>query len=121
MEGLKDRNPFKVPKGYFEGLPGRVMCSLPGSVAEERRSIPLLERMKPWMYMAAAFLGIVAMYGLFGNVGKSDGQSAGVNEARPSVYTVTAPAGDEDSEFFEYISAMYADNCIDYYMDDIAY
>jgi len=59
-EELKQRvgtdNPFKTPEGYFDHLSDRVMKQLP---EKETRIIAISpwQRIKPWAYMAAMFVG----------------------------------------------------------------
>lgn len=55
-------NPFRVPEGYFDSFPARIMESLPESEAVEiplRRSFA--ERFRPVMYAAACLL--LAVFG----------------------------------------------------------
>jgi hypothetical protein len=65
LEEIGNTNPFKVPEGYFEGLTGRIMSGLPEKVSEESRKVSLWERVQPWIYMAAMFIGIALMVNLF--------------------------------------------------------
>ena len=53
--------PFKVPEGYFEHFHEQLMESLPESApaSAPAAKITLMERVKPWLYMAAMFVGIV--------------------------------------------------------------
>ena len=65
-------NPFKVPVGYFESFSSNVMSQLPEK--ENQRSaiankgpqvISLWERVRPWVYVAAMFVGIMLMVNIF--------------------------------------------------------
>ncbi|MCD8165017.1 MAG: hypothetical protein LUE93_02095, partial [Bacteroides sp.] len=55
-------NPFKVPENYFHNLTEEVMAKLP-----EKKSVPVEEfvkvtlwtRVRPWIYMAAVFAGML--------------------------------------------------------------
>ena len=55
--------PFKVPEGYFEHFHEQLMESLPESApapaSAPAAKITLMERVKPWLYLAAMFVGIV--------------------------------------------------------------
>jgi hypothetical protein len=62
---LGDKNPFKVPEGYFEGLTAQIMSRLPKKTNEETKVVSLWERTKPWLYMAAMFAGIALMMKIF--------------------------------------------------------
>ena len=64
LEEIGNKNPFKVPEGYFESLSGRVLSQLPERVNESPRKISLWARVQPWMYMAAMFCGIALILNL---------------------------------------------------------
>lgn len=51
---LGDRNPFRVPDGYFDSLTAEVMKNLP-----EEPKQGLLVRLRPWMYAAACLVAVV--------------------------------------------------------------
>ncbi len=52
-------NPFRVPEGYFEHLAPKIMDNLPERQQPlvERHVTTRWERIKPWVYMAAMFVG----------------------------------------------------------------
>jgi len=60
-------NPFKVPAGYFENFSDKMMSQLPEKEIKEPQIISFWERMKPWVYMAAMFTGIMLMVKMFVN------------------------------------------------------
>lgn len=53
------KNPFSVPEGYFENLTQEVMSRLPEkeTVAVPQREATKWEKIRPWLYMAAMFVG----------------------------------------------------------------
>ena len=59
-------NPFRVPEHYFDNFTEELMGKLP-----EKESLPfsaeptLWERVKPWIYMAAMFCGIMLSVRIF--------------------------------------------------------
>ena len=55
--------PFKVPDGYFEHFHEQLMSQLPETAptAEPASKVTLMTRIKPWIYMAAMFAGIIFM------------------------------------------------------------
>jgi hypothetical protein len=65
LEETGNANPFKVPEGYFENLSDRILTQLPEKVEEETKSLNLWERVQPWVYMAAMFVGIALMVRIF--------------------------------------------------------
>ena len=58
-------NPFKVPTGYFENFSDKMIAQLPEKEAKEPQVVSFWERMKPWVYMAAMFTGIMLMVNIF--------------------------------------------------------
>lgn len=52
-------NAFNVPDGYFENLTSEIMDRLPEKekVTFEKKVPTMWDRMKPWTYMAAMFVG----------------------------------------------------------------
>lgn len=80
------KNAFKVPDGYFEDFPGRLMDRLPEKLPEETVEVSLWTRVKPWMYMAAMFCGIMLMVRMF--VG---GEETGAESGFPSVSLTDLP------------------------------
>ena len=58
-------NPFKVPVGYFENFSDSIMSQLPEKENKKSLVVSLWERMKPWVYMAAMFVGIMLMVNIF--------------------------------------------------------
>ena len=60
------KNPFHAPEGYFENFTQELMSKLP----EKDSYIPEAEtnlwtRVKPWVYMAAMFVGIMLSVRIF--------------------------------------------------------
>ena len=64
LDEIGNKNPFKVPEGYFEGLSDRIMSQLPERVDESPKKASLWVRVQPWLYMAAMFCGIALMINL---------------------------------------------------------
>lgn len=55
------KNPFKVPEGYFENFSKELMIQLPErqAVSAPQAEITTWQRIKPWVYMAAMFCGLM--------------------------------------------------------------
>lgn len=52
------KNPFRVPEGYFEGFTSDLMSRLPEKEKSDVFRAPTLwEKVRPWVYMAAMFVG----------------------------------------------------------------
>ena len=52
-------NHFTVPEGYFTNLVPNIMEQLPEVERKETPPIRLWDRVKPWVYMAAMFCGLI--------------------------------------------------------------
>lgn len=64
-------NPFSVPEGYFEDFTKRLMDQLPEHISiPTETKITTWQRIKPWLYMAAMFCGLV--FGFKYIIGNSD-------------------------------------------------
>lgn len=54
----RKRNPFKVPDNYFARLNEEIMNRLPEKEIVPPQTVSLWEKVKPWVYMAAMFVGL---------------------------------------------------------------
>lgn len=66
-------NPFTVPEGYFERFTEQLMKKLPEREAQPAPKLTLWTRVKPWVYMAAMFCGLMLSVRMF--VGEKQSQS----------------------------------------------
>ncbi len=59
LKRVGKENVFRVPDGYFENLASEVMSQLPEkeTPAFVKREPTRWDRIKPWLYMAAMFVG----------------------------------------------------------------
>ena len=73
-EHVGNRTPFKVPKGYFEQLVPQVMSQLPEypdrtlkleNEATEAKVIPLFEKIRPILYIAATLFIAVLTFSVY--------------------------------------------------------
>ena len=90
LDQISKANPFQVPEGYFEGLTGQIMSNLPERIEEEVPVVTLWDRVKPWVYMAAMFVGIALMVKVF------------VNTSTPTTETLYLTSQVEIEEFYDY-------------------
>ena len=58
-------NPFTVPEGYFERFTEQLMEKLPEREAQPAPKLTLWTRIKPWVYMAAMFCGLMLSVRMF--------------------------------------------------------
>lgn len=66
-------NPFTVPEGYFECFTEQLIEKLPEREAQPAPKLTLWTRVKPWVYMAAMFCGLMLSVRMF--VGEKQSQS----------------------------------------------
>ena len=71
---IGEKNPFKVPEGYFENLVPQLMERLPDKPATAGREepqkavarvVPLMERLRPLLYVAATLFVAVFTFSVF--------------------------------------------------------
>jgi hypothetical protein len=112
----RDTEPFRVPDGYFEGLTNRILSSLPAPPADASQppTVSLMEKVKPLIYLAAAFLGMVLLF-----KGLSALRPADRTTEQPLyVQHATTPSDEasDEADFLDYLEAQYADL---FFSDDI--
>jgi hypothetical protein len=90
LDETGNKNPFKVPEGYFESLGDQILLQLPERAAESPQTISLWQRVQPWIYMAAMFCGIALMVNLLRSP-----QSAGYEG-------LSLNSSDEMEDFYQY-------------------
>lgn len=111
IEDEKKKNSFRVPEGYMEGLTDRIMARLPECPQQkETKVVSIAEKMRPWLYLAASFIGLLLIFkGIQGERVQKD------HTADPLLVKMEAPEAslnaisEEDQEFLEYLEAQYAD------------
>lgn len=121
LDELKSRQPFRVPEGYFESFTEDLMSRLPEKSVTKSKKIALSERVKPWLYMAATFAGVIILFNVFNHFSETtqDGNS-GVSVSTASMSSSDDIAvSDEDAEFLEYIEDMYTDKYAISYIYDL--
>ena len=66
LQKIGKKNPFTVPENYFENFTQELMDKLPAKEAILQTEAPTLwQRVKPWLYMAAMFCGIMLRVRIF--------------------------------------------------------
>ena len=121
----KNKTPFKVPDNYFENFNEEIMNLLPEKEFQAPVKITMWDRAKPWVYMAAMFLGLYFMINFLTNNGSSATQEAVVAEqvtdgaASTSNYWSTVHITEE--EFYNYLEDQLIDDGFYDYMYDQYY
>ena len=111
---LRGRQPFRVPEAYFESFAADFMRNLPPRTAPEVKVVSFYDRLKPWLYMAAMFAGIIFLFNFFHKT------SVNQNDERRVLSFINADVDEgEDADFLEFFEEMYVDKyAISYIIDD---
>lgn len=107
VDKFKDRQPFRVPEGYFDNFTKELMDRLPEKSVAEPPKISLYNRIQPWLYMAAVFAGLLVLFHVLN-------YTAGISKEGGSVTVMTSTSDkivneEEDAEFLDYMEEMYTD------------
>lgn len=126
QETNNSKTPFKVPDNYFENFNEEIMNLLPEKEFKEAVKITMWDRVKPWAYMAAMFLGLYFMINFLTNKnGSSATQEAVVAEQITEGSTPTANYWSTvhitEEEFYEYLEDQLIDDGFYDYMYDQYY
>jgi hypothetical protein len=113
LDRLKERrNPFRVPNGYFENFPEDMMRRLPNVSVESPKGISIYNRVKPWLYMAAVFAGLIVLFNVLNKKAGTSSEDGGPIE-KTTLSTLPSNSegteAKENDEFLEYIEDIYAD------------
>ena len=101
------QRPFKVPEGYFEQFHEQLMPNLPETKpAPTEVKVTLMTRIRPLLYMAAMFVGIVFMVQALMYVQESRSKTDDSLMAIEDLYTPEADDFMASSLYSEY--ALYA-------------
>lgn len=71
LDKSRTTNPFVVPEGYFDHLPADIMQRVDALNVEqtlEIKNFSTWDRMKPYIYLAAMFVGFMCMFSMFDNL-----------------------------------------------------
>mgnify|MGYP004623115745 FL=1 len=116
LDDLKGKQPFRVPEGYMAGLTNQIMDRLPELPKEEEpQSVSLMDRIRPWLYLAAVFIGMGLFFRVIVDADKSVNQASvdsllvqsEVSEA--AVEAIDADISADDADYLEYIEDQYND------------
>lgn len=110
LDRFKRDHPFKVPEGYMEGLTADIMSRLPDKAPQEETvKVSLMDRMRPWIYMAAIFAGMGLFFkAIVGSEQQSPRKDSLLVNNNIPVNTIVTPQPVEDEEYLEYLEDRYA-------------
>ncbi|MCQ2245787.1 MAG: hypothetical protein MJZ69_03235 [Bacteroidaceae bacterium] len=106
---LRNNNPFKVPEGYFDELPSKVMMMIDAQVKAKKRTIIL----RRWFSAAAVLVAILGI-GVFSALYLNNSSSEMDNEIAES------QTAQEENQYVEEMVnyAMMDRSFIDYYLTE---
>lgn len=120
----KTKNPFKVPDNYFVHFNEEIMNRLPEKEAPNPQPIPLWEKVRPWVYMAAIFLGLYFTFNILtkdnriGTVQTTSTQPISSGSQYTDNYWSTVQITEE--EFYQYLEdRLMEDGFYDYIYSEI--
>lgn len=111
LDRLKGKNPFTVPNGYMEDLTTNIMSQLPDKPrVEEAKKISMMDRVRPWLYMAAVFAGLGLFFkGIVSLEGEKSQSDTLLVQSSNEVSDTKAAMLEEEDEYLEYLEAQYTD------------
>ncbi len=74
LDEIDKTNPFKVPVNYFQNFNKEVMSRLPEREFTPPVVVSMWDRVKPWIYLAAMFIGLYITINFL--VNKSDSSTS---------------------------------------------
>jgi hypothetical protein len=124
LDELKGRNPFKVPQGYMEGLTEQIMAGIPKVTPVEAKVISMRDRIRPWLYVAAVFAGLLIAFKVFiYPVSQDTAQQNNVSSNLQAVIMsdILQDITDDDLEYLEFIEDQYLDRELAEEIDNMDY
>lgn len=120
----KTKHPFKVPENYFAQFNAEIMDRLPEKEIVIPEPISLWDKVKPWVYMAAMFIGF---YFTINMLMKTPASNEAANDQITSQQTLSLSSSDSknywtniqitEEEFYEYLEEQLIDDSYFDYMD----
>lgn len=94
----------------MEGLTANIMSQLPErEPGKEAKKVSLMDRVRPWLYMAAVFAGLGLFFKvLVGPEDKAAKTDSLLVKTEVSPASVSALQAAEDEEYLEYLEEQYA-------------
>ncbi|HBT84899.1 MAG: hypothetical protein PHO13_08690 [Fermentimonas sp.] len=118
----KSNNPFKVPENYFAQFNEDIINRLPEKEFYAPKQVPLWDKVKPWIYLAAMFVG---MYFTINFILKRSENSVTIPQTIVSEQLSTVKPGNEnywstvnmsEEEFYQFLEEQLVDEVYFDYM-----
>ena len=101
--------PFKVPENYFLQLNESIMAKLPEKEAPVIRKVTMWEKTKPWVYLAAMFLGLFFIIKVLTTNTQTNSSEKNTASTSISQQDYWSDVKISEEEFFNYIEAQFVD------------
>ena len=119
LQEVDKGNPFTVPEDYFVKFKEEIMNRLPEKEYTPPQTVTLWDRVKPWVYMAAMFVGL---YITINFLTKNSEEGLSAQQESETVITTDVPADSywstvhiTEEEFYQYLEEqLVADGYYDY-------
>ena len=112
LDELKGKNPFKVPKGYMESLSEQIMEGIPEVMHIETKVVSMRDRIRPWLYLAGVFAGLLILFRVFINpVSQDTDQQDNASSSLQALVSgdLLQIVSDDDLDYLEFIENQYLD------------
>lgn len=123
LNEIDKRNPFTVPENYFARFNEEIMNRLPEKEIAKPKTVSMWDRAKPWVYMAAMFVGIFfSIQLLTKNVINKDNNSASHLATIPAQVTddYWSKVEISEEEFYQYLEEqLVKDGYYDYMYNQV--
>jgi hypothetical protein len=112
----KSKYPFKVPENYFAQFNEEIMRRLPEKEIVKPHTVSIWDKVKPWVYMAAMFIGFYITIQFLTRDNGENNRGTGETATRQTLtgstqadnYWSTVQITEE--EFFEYLEEQIIDD-----------
>lgn len=115
LKEIDKGNPFTVPENYFAQFNEEIMNRLPEKEYVPPRQVSLWDKVKPWVYMAAMFVGL---YITINFLTKDAGESFSAQQDNPQPQTISTNVPSTnywsnvhitEEEFYQYLEEQLVD------------
>ena len=110
LDELIEKNPFVIPEGYFEGLTAQIMAKIPEETYREAKIISLRDRIRPWLYLAGVFAGLLILFKVFINPVTQDTYPSDNDSSYLQALVIDdlfQVISDDDLDYLEFIENQY--------------
>lgn len=123
LSDIDKRNPFTVPENYFARFNEEIMNRLPEKEIEVPKTVSMWDRVKPWIYMAAMFLGIFFVIQLItktSNIERNTGNTIATIQSTHFTDDYWSTVHISEEEFYQYLEdQLVKDGYYDYMYNQV--